>query len=177
MALCTIADNDCAQLPTIAVHARPTIDIGIVVLVNANGVSSAAALDILIEGVSAIVRGQGLSERLDPPPDLLRPLLSLAPLLILMIWIVRSYLVIMHWQRRGELPLRGVRRLWRYGVPLGIDLGLATLPWLVVPRLLHAPMATISLFAPDVFLGIVLLSVLALAWALTRAILTIRPLV
>jgi hypothetical protein len=26
MALCTIADNDCAQLPTIAVHARPTID-------------------------------------------------------------------------------------------------------------------------------------------------------
>lgn len=150
----------------------PDERLGIVVLVNANGVSNAAALDILIEGVAAIVRGQGLSERLDPPADQLRPLLPLAPLLILVAWIVGSYLVIRRRQRRGELPPRGVRHLWSYGVPLGIDLGLATLPWLVVPWLLHAPVATVSLFAPDVFLGIVLLSVLGLAWALTRAILT-----
>lgn len=154
----------------------PDERLGVVVLVNANGVSGTAALDILIEGVAAIVRGQGLSERLDPPPDQLRPLLPLAPLLFLVIWIVGSSFVIRHWQRRGKLPLRGVRRLWRYGVPLGIDLGLAALPWLIAPRLLHAPMVTVSLFAPDVLLGIVLLSVLGLAWAFTRASLTIRSL-
>jgi hypothetical protein len=32
-----------------------------------------------------------------------------------------------------------------------------------------------GLFAPDVFLGIALLSVLGLTWALARTILTIRP--
>lgn len=153
----------------------PDEELGIVVLVNANGMSNVAALDILIERVAAIVRGQALSERVDLPAAWLRPMLPLAPLLILVVWIVGSYLVIRRWQRRGELPTRGVRCFWRYGVPLGIDLGLATLPWLIIPWLLHTPMVTVSLFAPDVFLGIVLLSVLSLAWALARTILTIRP--
>jgi len=151
----------------------PDERLGIVVLVNANGVSSAAALDILIEGVAAIVRGQDLSEHVDPPADRLRPLLPLAPLLILVVWIVGSYLVTRRSQRCSKLPSRGVQRLWRSGVPLGINLGLATLPWLIVPRLLHSPIATIRLFAPDLFLGIALLSVLGLAWAVARTILTI----
>ncbi|HMP42597.1 MAG TPA: serine hydrolase domain-containing protein [Roseiflexaceae bacterium] len=152
----------------------PDEQLGIVVLVNANGMSTVAALDILIDGVAAIVRGQGLEERVDPPVDRLRPLLPLAPLLVLVIWIIGSYVVIWHRQRHGELPARGMRRLWRDGVPLGIDLALATLGWPILPQLVHTPMATIRLFAPDVFLGIVLLSVLGTSWALARTILSIR---
>jgi hypothetical protein len=96
-------------------------------------------------------------------------------LLILIVWMVGSYLVVRRWQRRGELPLRGMRRFWHYGLPLGVDLGLATLAWLIVPRLFHTPMATIRLFAPDVFLSIVLCTCLGLGWALARTILTFRP--
>jgi CubicO group peptidase (beta-lactamase class C family) len=153
----------------------PDEQLGVVILINANGVNNAAAVDDLVEGVAAILGGQSLSERADPPVDLIRMMIPLAPLLLLSVWVVGSYLVIRRWRRRGELPARGKRRLWRYSVPLGLDLGLATLPWLIAPQLLHAPMATIRLFAPDVFLSIVLLSVLGLAWALARTILTIRP--
>jgi hypothetical protein len=138
-------------------------------------VNNAAAISNLIEDVTAILRGRGLSNRVDPPVDLIGPALPLAPLLLLVVWIVGSYLVIRRWQRCGELPPRGMRHFWRYGVPLGIDLGLATLAWLIVPRLFHTPMATISLFAPDMFLGMVLLSVIGLAWAFARTILTLRP--
>jgi hypothetical protein len=67
-----------------------------------------------------------------------------------------------------------MRRFWHYGLPLGVDLCLAALAWLIVPRLVHTPMATIGLFAPDVFLSIVLITSLGLGWALARTILTFR---
>jgi hypothetical protein len=51
------------------------------------------------------------------------------------------------------------------------------LAWLIVPRLFHTPMATIRLFAPDMFLSIVLVTVFSFGWALARTILTFRPLV
>jgi CubicO group peptidase (beta-lactamase class C family) len=146
----------------------PVERLGVVILINANGVNNATAVDDLVEGVTAILRGNDLSDRVGPPVDLIRLALPLAPLLILAVWIVGSYLVIRRWQCRDELPLRGRWRLWRYDVLLGVDLGLATLPWPIVPWLLRTPMATISLFAPDMFLSIVLLSVLGLAWALAR---------
>jgi len=125
--------------------------------------------------VAAILLGHSLSPNVDPPPNLIGPARPLAPLLILVLWIAGWYLVIRRWQRRGELPLRGMRRFRHYVLPLGGDLCLAALAWLIVPRLFHTPMATISLFAPDVFLSIVLITSLSLGWALARTILTFRP--
>ena len=153
----------------------PDQQTGIVVLANVNGMSHAATINVPIEGVAALLLGHSLSRSVDPPPNRIGPALSLAPLLILAVWIVGWYLVIRRWRRRGELPLRRMRRLGRYVAPLSIDLCLATLAWLIVPRLFHAPMATISLFAPDVFLSIVLITVLGLGWALARTILMLRP--
>jgi hypothetical protein len=125
--------------------------------------------------VAALLLGHSLSESVDPPPDRIDPALSLAPLLILAVWMVGWYLVIRRWRRRGELPLRDMRHLGRYVAPLSIDLCLAGLAWFIMPRLFHTTMATISLFAPDVFLSIVLITVLGLDWALTRTILTFHP--
>jgi CubicO group peptidase (beta-lactamase class C family) len=153
----------------------PEEQIGIVILTNVNGSTNAAANNIPIEGVAAILLGHSLSPSVDPPPDRIGPLLPLAPLLMLVVWMVAWYLVIRRWQRCGELPLLGMRRFWRYGLPLGVDLGLATLAWLILPRLVHTPMATIRLFAPDVFLSIVLMTSLGFGWALARTILTFRP--
>jgi hypothetical protein len=153
----------------------PEEQIGVVILTNVNGSANIGALNIPIEGVAALLLGHSLSPSVDPAPDLIGPLLPLAPLLMLVAWMVGWYLLIRRWQRRGELPLRGMRRFWRYVLPLGVDLCLATLAWSIVPRLVHAPITTISLFAPDVFLSIVLIASLGLGWALARTILTFRP--
>jgi hypothetical protein len=152
----------------------PEEQLGIVVLTNVGGANTAAAMNIPIEGVAAILLGHSLSPDLDPPPDLIGLVLPLAPLLMLVVWMVAWYLVIRRWQRRGELPLQGMRRFWCYGLPLGVDLCLAALAWLILPRLLHTPMATIRLFVPDVFLNIVLVTSLGLGWALARTALTFR---
>ncbi len=152
----------------------PDQQIGIVILTNVNGMTNTAALNIPIEGVAAILLGQSLSPSVVPAPDPIGPALPLAPILIPGVWIVGWYPVIRRWKRRGELPLRGKRRLWRYVLPLGVELVLPALAWVIVPRLLHAPMATIRLFAPDVYLGIVLMTSLSIGWALARTILTCR---
>ena len=154
---------------------RPEEQLGIVILTNIGGANNAAAINIPIEGVAAILLGHSLSGSVDPPLDPIGPARALAPLLILVVWMMGSYLVVRRWQRRGELPFRGMRRFWHYVLPLGVDLGLATLAWLIVPRLFHTPMATIRLFAPDVFLSIVLITSLGLGLALARIILTFRP--
>jgi CubicO group peptidase (beta-lactamase class C family) len=153
----------------------PDQQIGVVILTNVGGVNNAAAMNIPIEGVAALLLGDSLSESVDPPPDVIGPALSLAPLLILAVWIVGWHLVIRRWRRRGELPVRGMQRLGRYVAPLSIDLCLAALAWLILPQLVHTPMATISLFAPDVFLSIVLITVLGLGWALARTIMMLGP--
>ena len=132
----------------------PEEQIGVVILTNVNRSTNIAASNIPIEGVAAILLGDSLSGSVDPPPDLIRPALPLAPLLILVVWIVGWYLVIRRWQRRGELPLRGMRRFWHYVLPLGVELCLAALAWLILPRLVHTPMATIRLFAPTCFLAL-----------------------
>jgi CubicO group peptidase (beta-lactamase class C family) len=153
----------------------PDQQIGIVILVNASGLNNEAAIDIPIEGVAAILLGHSPSGSVDPPLDLITPATPLTPLLILVLWIVGSYLVIRRWQRRGELPLYGMRHFWRYIVPLGADLCLATLAWLIVPQLFHTPLETIRLFAPDVFLSLVLITVLGVSWSIARTTLTFRP--
>jgi hypothetical protein len=153
----------------------PEEQIGVVILMNVNGSNNAAALNMPIEGVAALLLGHSLPESVNPPPNLIGPVLPFAPLLILVVWTAGWYLVIRRWQRRGELPLRGMRRFWHYALPLGVDLCPAALAWLMMPRLFHTPMATISLFAPDVFFSIVLITSLGLGWALARTILTFRP--
>jgi hypothetical protein len=153
----------------------PDQHIGVVMLMNVNGFNHAAAINIPIEGVAALLLGHNLSPSVDPAPDLIEPARPLAALRILVVWIVGWYLVIRRWRRRGKLPLRGMRCFWHYVLPLGADLCLAALAWLIVPRLFHTPMATIGLFAPDVFLSIVLSTCLGLGWALARTILTFRP--
>jgi len=86
----------------------PDQQIGVVMLINVNGFNHAAAINIPIEGVAALLLGHSLSPSVDPPPDLIGPARPSAPLLILVLWIVGWYLVIRHWRRRGELLSRAM---------------------------------------------------------------------
>jgi hypothetical protein len=106
----------------------------------------------------------------------LAPTLLLLPLLIAILWLAGSAAFIRRWQRRDELPVRGWPSLWRYGLPLAVDLGLAGAGWSLLPTEFQTPMATIGLFAPDVFAILVLLTVLSLGGALGRSLFVLRRL-
>ncbi len=71
--------------------------------------------------------------------------------------------------------VRGAQRFWRYFLPLAVDLCLAAIAWILVPRQFLTPMETIGLFTPDVFLIVVLMTVLGAGWALSRTYLTFHP--
>jgi CubicO group peptidase (beta-lactamase class C family) len=153
----------------------PEQHIGLVMLINVGGFFNSAALDVPIEGVAAILLGDGLSASTNPPLSILPQVILLAALLIPILWIVGSYFSIGRWQGRGELPPHGISRLWRLYLPLAIDLCPIMLAWLIVPAQFHTPMETIALFTPDVFVVIVTLTALSLGWAMARIFLTLRP--
>lgn len=153
----------------------PDQHIGIVILINVSKAYDNAAINIPIEGVAAILLGESLTASTNPPSTVSTQMIMLAMLLLSLLWIVGSYLCIRRWRQRGELPPHGSRRFWRLYLPLAIDLCPVGLAWMVMPAQFHTPMATIALFAPDVFSVIVTLTVLSLGWAMARTVLTLHP--
>jgi CubicO group peptidase (beta-lactamase class C family) len=152
----------------------PDQQLGIVILINVSGYSQINAINIPIEGVAAILLGQDLTAAVDPPANWVSPLIPLVPLFILIVWIAGSYLFIKHWRQQGNLPPRGMQRFWRYFLPLAVDLCLASIAWILIPRQFLTPMETIGLFTPDIFLVVVLMTALGAGWALTRTYMTFR---
>jgi CubicO group peptidase (beta-lactamase class C family) len=153
----------------------PDQQLGIVILINVNGYSHISAVNTPVEGVAEILLGQDLSTAVNSPANRVAPLLPLIPLIVLVIWITGSYFFIKRWRSLGKLPARGMHRLWRYYLPLAVDFCLASLAWILVPRLSLTPLETIRLFAPDIFLVIVLMAILGASWALARTFLTFHP--
>jgi hypothetical protein len=153
----------------------PDQHIGIVTLVNVGGFTNSAAINVPIEGVAAILLGDSLTASTNPPFSVIPQLMLFGMLLIPVLWIIGSYLSIRRWHHRAELPPQGIRRLWRYWLPLVIDLCPLGFVWIIIPAQFHAPMETIALFAPDAFVMIVMVTVLSLGWAIARSLLTLHP--
>lgn len=146
----------------------PDQHIGIVILINVSSAYNGAALNIPIEGVAAILRGESLTASTNPPVTIIPQILLLATLLIPSLWIVGSYLSIRRWRQRGELPSQGMSRCWRLYLPLVIDFCPVFLAWIILPAKFNAPMQAMALFVPDLFVVIVTLTVLSLGWAMAR---------
>jgi hypothetical protein len=153
----------------------PDQRIGIVILINLGKAYNNASINVPIEGVAAILLDKKLTTSTNPPVNVITQMIMLAMLLMAILWMVRSYLCIREWRQRGELPLQGSNRFWRLGLPLAVDLCPVGLAWFLFPARFHTPMATIALFAPDVFSVIVTLTLLSLGWAMARIFLTIAP--
>ncbi len=153
----------------------PDQHIGIVILINVSKAYNNAAINIPIEGVAAILLGKRLTASTNPPGTIIPQIMLLAALLMPILWIVGSYFSIRRWRQRGELPPHGSNRFWRLYLPLVIDVCPLGLAWILVPAQFHTPMATIALFAPDVFFVIVTLTALSLGWAMARTFLTLHP--
>ncbi len=153
----------------------PDQHIGIVVLINISEFYNSSAINIPIEGVAAILLGKNLTESTNPPLTITMQVMMLAILLIPVLWIVWSYSSIKQWQHREELPPRGISRFWRLYLPLVIDFCPVVLAWIILPAKFDTPMETIALFVPDMFVVILILTVLSLGWALARIFLTLHP--
>ncbi len=157
----------------------PDQHIGIVILMNVGGFLKGAAINLPIEGVAAILLGESLTASTNPPVTVITQMLPLAtlliPILFSILWIVGSYLSIRRWRQCGELPPHGSRRFWRLYLPLAIDICPAGIAWILLPAQFDTPMATIALFAPDVFSVIVTITALSLGWAIARIFLTLHP--
>ncbi len=152
----------------------PDKQIGIVVLVNVGGFLNSSAINVPIEGVAQILLGNNLTTSTNPPLTIIPQGGLLAALLIPVLWIVGAYLSIRRWQHRGELPPHGIRRFWRFYLPLAIDVLPVGIAWIILPFQFDAPIETIALFAPDAFIVIATLTALCIGWALARAFLTLR---
>lgn len=152
----------------------PDQKIGIVILVNAGGFSHAAALNLPIEGVAAILQGQSLTAAVNPPIDWLTPAGPLLPLLLVVVWGAGSLAFCQRRQRRGERPARGWRLIGSYGWLVGVDLVLAGAGWVIMPAAFKTPLAAIQLFAPDVFFSLGLMTAISVGWAVARGVLIFR---
>ena len=145
------------------------------VLVNVGGFLNGEALNIPIEGVAALLLGDGSTVASIPPFSAITPASLLATLLVPALWIAGSYRSIRRWQRRGALPPHGIHRVRMLYLPLIIDTLPVAVAWIIVPAQFHTPMGTIALFAPDVFATIAILTGLCIGWAVIRAVLVLRP--
>lgn len=153
----------------------PDQNIGIVILTNVGEFYNNALMNAPINGIAEILLGKDLTATTTQPLSIIPQVVMLAVLLVPSLWMAGSYLSIRRWQRRGELPPRGIRRFWRFYLPLIIDLCPVVFVWIILPSSVDAPMEGIALFVPDVFMVILLLTALSLGWVVARTVLMLHP--
>lgn len=153
----------------------PDQDIGIVILMNVGGFFNNAALNVPIQGVAALLLGEGLTPRTDPPFTIISQVPLLAILLIPLLWIIGSYLSVRRWQHHGHLPPHGIRRISQLYLPLAIDFSPIVFTWIILPAQFDTPMDMIGLVEPDVYVVIIVITVLSLGWAVARTLLSLHP--
>ena len=152
----------------------PDQHIGIVVLMNVGGFFKSSEINAPIEGVAAILLAHGLTASTNPQSAVISHVMLLAALIVPILWIAWSYRSIRRWRHRGELPPHGISLVWRFCVPLIIDLCPVGVAWVLVPARFHTPMETIALFAPDAFVAIATITALSLGWAMARTFFTLN---
>lgn len=150
----------------------PDQGIGVVILVNVGGFLRSGAIDAPIEGIADILLGNNAIADTTPPFTIIPQVMLLAATLIPVLWITGSYLAIRQWGYRCELPPHGVRRFWRFYLPLTVDLLPVGIVWTLLPAQFHASMVDVALFALDAFLMIVALTMLCIGWSVYRVRLT-----
>jgi hypothetical protein len=139
----------------------PDEHLGIVVLMNVGASGNGAAINSLVEGIAATLLGHDPAAPASPLWLPLSRMKVIVPLLLATLWARWSY--------------RSMRTSRRPYVPLAIELSSICVIWILVPAVVHTPMATIALFAPDAFAIVVTITAIALGCATARGFLAFRP--
>jgi len=157
-------------------HLRllPDQHFGIVVLMNVGASGNGAAIDRLVDGITATLLGHGPAAPTGSVWKALSRLTIVVPLLIALLWAACSYRLLRKWRDRREPHAHGLRRVWRLYVALAVDLCSVGLIWILIPGTVHTPMAAIALFVPDVFAVVVAITGLTAGCAIARTLFALR---
>ena len=147
---------------------------GVVILTNFDSLNlNGGRLQGLSSGVISMLRGEPAPDVPMPHHPLLAPaMLLVAAVTALMLWgIVRTVVLLRRWRRRPESRPRGLRpMILRVGLPSMVYLGWGLGLLLVFPQIAYPLMPTI-LIVPDLGYLVVASSLVALTWAILRAVL------
>jgi CubicO group peptidase (beta-lactamase class C family) len=155
----------------------PTEKLGVVVLLNAQGLSINTGASQIASGVLAVVTGKQPKPYTLPVEGMILPVGSvLVPVALSLLWIGWMLFRFLRRQKQG-LPAR--RSIGWYGwvvvLPLIVDLSLLWVLLMGIPRLWGVPLSVIAAYFPEVF-TLLIGSVVALGvWGLARTLLTLRP--
>ena len=138
----------------------PDQHLGIVVLMNVGASGNSIAINSLVDGIASTLLGRRPAAPASPLRTTLSRLTVILPLLIAILWAWWSY--------------RSLRRWRRMYVPLAIELSSVCVIWILLPAIVHTPMATIALFAPDAFAVVLTITVIAFGCATARAFVAFR---
>jgi CubicO group peptidase (beta-lactamase class C family) len=157
-------------------HLRllPDQHLGIVVLMNVGASGNGAAIDSLVNGIAATLRGHRPAAPTGSIGTALTRLTVMVPLLIAILWAGWSYRSLRTSPQRGEPRPHGFSKLWRLYVPLAVDLFSVGTIWILVPSTTRTPIAAIALFAPDAFAGGIAITGLIVGCAIARTFVALR---
>ena len=155
----------------------PTEKLGLVVLLNGQGLSLYSAAGQIARGVLAVVTGKQPDAYTFPLERLILPVGSvLVPVALSLVWIGWMMFRFLHRQNQG-LPAR--RRVGWYGrvvlLPLMVDVGLLWVSLIGVPSLWGAPLSVMAGFFPELFTLLMGGVVALVVWGVARTLLTLRP--
>ncbi len=137
----------------------PDQHLAIVVLMNVGAFGHTTAINNLVEGLTATFLGHGQAVPANSLSTALSRLTMFVPLLIAMLWAVWS--------------LRSLRNSRLY-LALVVDVCVIAVIWIVVSARFQTPMATIALFAPDVFTVVITITGIAVGCAIARTFIALR---
>ena len=155
----------------------PTEKLGVVVLLNAQGLLSMnAAASQIARGVLAVVTGKQPKPYTYPVEGMIMPVGSvLVPVALSLLWIGWMLFRFLRRQKQGLPARRSVRWYgWVVILPLIVDLGFLWVLLIGIPRLWGTPLSIMEAFFPELF-TLLIGSVVALGvWDLARTLLTLR---
>ena len=154
----------------------PDQKVGIVVLLNTQGLFMVTGASQISRGMLAIVTGKQPQPYDFPMEGLVLQLGSVGvPVVIAVLWM--SWMLF-RFLRRQKHGLPAHRSAWWYilviAFPLVIDLGLMWVLLLGIPKLWGAPLSVMAGFFPELFTFLITSAVALAVWGLVRTILTLR---
>jgi len=153
----------------------PLEKLGVVVLINVNGLAVNDATGQIAEGVTAIVTGAQPQPYKTPEmlPKVIGSVVVPASVSILWVaWMVFRFIR----QRNKGLPAKHsfLWILWVIILPLIVDLGLLWVLLFGIPMLWELPLGGISVMFPDMFMLIIVGALALTGWGVARTVLTLR---
>jgi CubicO group peptidase (beta-lactamase class C family) len=154
----------------------PEERLGIVVMMNTNGIFMSQAYRQIATGVMSVLMGRQ-PQPYQSPEELTKMVGSVVvPAAVSVLWIAWMVYRFIRRRRKGGTPKRSALWvLWVIVLPLAVDIGLLWVLLFGIPLLWGLPMSGLVLMFPDMATLIIGSAIALAGWGLARTVLTLRP--